>query len=111
MFGWVKWLVRKQKSAPPARIKLSFRGNPLLLSLGRVLAPIEERQNSRALHQTCGGVAKEFAFRLQSSIDSDMVFRYHVEVARLWWMVGCLFRDVIRASVIREIPVASEDFP
>jgi hypothetical protein len=36
--------------------------------------------------------------------------RDHVEVTRLWGMVGCLLRDVVGLGVVGELPVAGVYF-
>lgn len=81
-----------------------------MLSLGLVLAPVEEGKDGGALHQTGGRVAKEPASGLESAIDADVVIGDHVEVARLGGVVRGLLGDVVGAGTVGQIPVAGEDF-
>lgn len=105
MFGWV----RKLRGVSKPGLGLCPASDSLSLSLGGILAPVQQRQGSRAFHDTSRRVAKEPAPRLDRAVHPDMVFRHHVEVARLWRVVGGLLGDIVGPRLVGQVPVAGED--
>lgn len=82
----------------------------LAFSLLGITAPIQDCQGGRSFHQTRGRISKEFALRFQATINTYVVFRNHVKVARFGRVVRSLFGDVVSSCVVIEVPVAGEDF-
>lgn len=63
-----------------------------------------------ALHHTGCRVSKEFTPWAQSAINSNVMFRCHEEVGRLWRMVGSLLRDIVALRFIWIVPPAGKSF-
>ena len=71
---------------------------------------IEKCQVCDTFHHAGGRVAEKLAPRLESAVDTNVVAGYHVKVARLGWVMRCLFRDIIAALPVVKVPVAGKDF-
>lgn len=98
MFGWVMKLVNA--------VSYILSANTMLLLLSLVV--VHEAHNSDALHEATNGISKEFAPWLQGSIDADLVFGCHEEVAGLGRVVRGLFGDVVTLGSVWVVPPASE---
>lgn len=91
-------------------LKANDRANVLSLSLGRILAMVEQAEVGNALHHTGSRVAEKLAAGLEGSVNANVMIGSHVKVARLGRMVRRLFRNVVRALIVVEIPIAGKGF-
>jgi hypothetical protein len=55
-------------------------------------------------------ISKKLGLWLESTIDSDVVFRAHVEIGRHWGMMANLFCQIEGFCAVIEFPLASEVF-
>lgn len=74
------------------------------------LIAVCEAHNGNAFHEATNRVPKELTSRLQSSVDTNLVFRCHEEVTGLGRVVRRLLGDVIALGSIGVVPPASECF-
>lgn len=71
---------------------------------------VEQAEVGNALHHTGSRVAEKLAAGLEGSVDANVVIWSHVKVARLGRVVRRLLRDVVRALIVVEIPIARKGF-
>jgi len=98
MFGCVTKLL-------PVSVASILTDKDCLLSL---VVAVGKSHDSDSLHETTDGVAQELAPWLECSVDANVMFWCHVEIARFRWVVRGLLRDVITPCPVGVVPVASE---
>ena len=89
-------------------VSLRYHGIDRTFGVVLSLVAVCEAHDCDTLHETSHRIAKNRASRFERAIDAYLVFRGHEKIAGLGRVMRSLLGDIIAASAIGIIPVASE---